>query len=96
MEAGLRSADAVVLRRCQIILASTRWELAPRIAAQLGCSDQTVRNVLHAFNTAGTTTLARRSSRPHTIRVAIDAAGGERLRDLVHASPRDVGKPTSV
>ena len=96
VETGLRSADAVVLRRCQIMLASTRGETAPRIAAHLGCCAQTVRDVLHAFNTDGTATLARGSTRPHTIRVAIDAAGGERLRDLLHTSPRDFGKPTSL
>lgn len=96
VEAGLRSPDACVLRRSQILLASTRGETAPRIAAQLGCSDQTVLNVVHAFNVEGCGMLARRSTRPHTIRVAIDAAGGERLRDVLQASPRDFGQPTSV
>ena len=33
--AGLRSPDAFVLRRCQIVLASARGERAPRIAEQL-------------------------------------------------------------
>ncbi len=96
LEAGLRSSDACVLRRCQILLASTRGETAPRIAAQLGCSDQTVLDVLHAFTADGIAMLARRSTRPHTIRVAIDAAGAERLCELLHASPRDFGKPTSL
>ncbi|HZA22804.1 MAG TPA: hypothetical protein VFA32_09415 [Dehalococcoidia bacterium] len=31
LEAGLRSSDAFVLRRCQILLASARGELAPRL-----------------------------------------------------------------
>ena len=96
LEAGLRSSDAVVLRRCQILLASIRGDTAPCIAAHLGCSDQTVRDVLHAFNAEGAAMLARRSTRPHTIRVAIDAAGAERLRAVLHASPRDFGKPTSL
>jgi hypothetical protein len=49
LEAGLRSKDLYVLRRCQILLASARGEWVPRIAATLGCDDQTVRNVLRAF-----------------------------------------------
>ena len=96
VETGLRSSDAIVFRRCQIILASARGDTAPTIAGQLSCSDQTVLNVLHRFNADGVASLARRSTRPHTIRVAIDADGAERLRELLHASPRDFGKPTSL
>lgn len=51
VERGLRSSDAYVLRRCQIPLASAWGERAPRIAAQLGCDDQTVLDVVHAFTT---------------------------------------------
>ena len=41
LEEGLRSKDAFVLRRCQILLASARGERAPRIArAALGCNPQ--------------------------------------------------------
>src|SRR5215208_6864659 len=48
LEAGLRSSDAFVLRRCQILLASSRGEHPPRIAENLGCGSQTVRNAIHA------------------------------------------------
>ena len=96
VEAGLRSSDALVLRRCQMVAASARGELAPAISRHLGCSDQTVRQVLHAFNAQGTAALARRSSRPHTIRAAFDADGCDRLREVLHQSPRVFGKPTSV
>jgi transposase len=96
VEAGLRSPDASVLRRCQIVLASVRGETARQIGDTLGCSDQWVHDVVHAFNTNGLVSLHRRSRRPHTIHVAFDAAGCERLRDLVNRSPRDFGKPTSV
>jgi hypothetical protein len=40
--------------------------------------------------------LARGSSRPRTIHVAFDAGRAERLRDLLHQSPRQFGKPTSL
>jgi transposase len=96
LEDGLRSPDAFVLRRCQIVLASARGERVPQIARSVGCSEQTVRNVLHAFNARGLGALGRRSSRPHTIHAVFAAAGDERLRDLLHQSPRDFGKPTSV
>ena len=96
IEDGLRSPDAFVLRRCQILRASARGDSAPAIAAALGCSDQTVRDALHAFNRDDLAALERRSSRPHTIRPAIDADGAERLRELLHQSPRAFGKPTSV
>jgi DNA-binding NarL/FixJ family response regulator len=49
----LRSSHAFVLRRCQILLASARGELAPQIAHHLGCDSQTVRNAIWAFNRVG-------------------------------------------
>jgi transposase len=96
MTAGLRSTDAFTVRRCQILLASARGERPRRIAAVVGCSDQAVRDAIRAFAADGTAALTRRSSRPHTTRPAFDAAGAERLRELLHHSPRDVGQETSV
>lgn len=97
LEAGLRSPDAYELRRCQILLASDRGEWVPRIAATLGCNDQTVRNVIREFERDGLAAcLARGSNRPHTIQAKVDAATAERLRALLHQSPRTFGKPTSV
>jgi transposase len=94
--AGLRSSDAFVHRRAQILLASARGEPAPQIARQLGCDPQTVRNALAAFNARGLAALRKGSSRPHRFRVAFDLARGEQLRALLHQSPRTFGKPTSV
>ena len=93
---GLRSSDAFVLRRSQILLASARGESAPHIARQLGCDDQTVRNAIAAFNSRGLAALRKGSSRPHRFRVAFDLARGEQLRALLHQSPRTFGKPTSL
>ena len=94
--AGLRSADAFVHRRSQILLASARGQPAPEIARQLGCTAQTVRNAIAAFHTRGLAALRKGSSRPHRFRVAFDLARGEQLRALLHQSPRSFGKPTSV
>ncbi len=97
LEAGLHSKDVYVLRRCQILLASGRGEWVPRIAATLGCNDQTVRNVIREFERGGLEAcLARGSTRPHTIHAKVDAVAAEQLRALLHPSPRTFGKPTSV
>jgi transposase len=94
---GLRSPDAFVLRRCQILLASARGERAPRIAAQLGCDDQTVLDALHAFNAHGLPALRKGSSRPTRLRpAAFGPPQAEALRALLHQSPRRFGKPTSL
>jgi hypothetical protein len=93
---GLRSTDAFVLRRCQILLASADRRQVPAIAGALRCNRQTVRNAIHAFNTRGVAALVPGSSRPHTIQAAFDADRAEALRDLLHRSPRDFGHPTSL
>ena len=93
---GLRSSEAFVLRRSQILRASARGESAPHIARQLGCDDQTVRNAIAAFNTRGLAALRKGSSRPHRVHAAFDPARGEQLRALLHQSPRTFGKPTSL
>ena len=96
VQAGLRSADAFVLRRCQILAASERKERAPRIARNLGCGEQTVRNVLRAFNQVGLACLKRGSSRPHVMHTAFPPDQAERLKALLHQSPRCFGRPTSI
>src|SRR2546430_7554505 len=96
VEAGLRSSDAFVLRRCQILLASARGERATAIARQLGCDDQTVREAIHAFNTNGLAALRPGSRRPHTNRAALDTDHSEQLRALLHQRPRTFNQPTSV
>jgi transposase len=96
LAAGLRSSDAFILRRSQILLASARGEPAPHIARQLGCDPQTVRNAIAAFNATGWAALRKGSARPHRIHAAFDAARGEQLRALLHQSPRVFDKPTSL
>jgi transposase len=95
LERGLRSSDAFVLRRCQILVASARGERAPQIAQHLGCDDQTVLTAVHAFNAVGLAALEQGSSRPHRTRLVFSAEQTEQLRALLHRSPRDFGHPTS-
>jgi transposase len=96
VKAGLRSADAFVLRRGPILLASARQERATAIARQLGCDDQTVRDVIKGFNTRGLAVLQAGSSRPHRLHQAIADQDLPRLRELMQRGPRSFGKPTSV
>ena len=97
LEAGLRSRDAFVLRRSQILLASSsRGESPPKIAASLGCASQTVRNAIHDFNERGLDALEPGSSRPKRTRAAFDEEGAERLREMLHRSPREFGRDSSL
>ena len=94
---GLAGQDLYEVRRCQILLASDRGEWAPHIAEMLGCTDQTVRNVVREFEQAGLEAcLTRGSSRPQTIHRKVDAVADEQLRALLHQSPRTFGKATSI
>jgi transposase len=97
LEDGLRSSDAFILRRCQTLLASSRGENAYRIARSLGCDAQTARTALKRFNEGGLQeALRKRSSRPKKSRAAFDEGQAERLREMLHRSPREFGKDTSL
>jgi transposase len=96
LEAALRSPDAFVLRRAQILLASARGEGIGQIAPLVGLSRQAVRQIIHAFDAQGMAALARRSHRNHTLYYCFDTAGAEALRSLLHKSPRTFGQETSV
>jgi transposase len=97
LEANRRTADAFRVRRAQIVLASAR-RLSPKPIAQLvGCSVQTVRNVIRAFNAQGVEGLGKQSNRPKTVAPVLDATCCARLQHLLHQSPRLYGgKPTGV
>jgi transposase len=97
LAAGLRSSDAFVLRRCQILLASVRGETAPRIAKTLSCDEQTARHAIHAFNQAGLSALQAGSSRPHHLPTVLRAdVTAEQFKTVLHRPPRDFGFETSL
>lgn len=96
LEAGLRSKNAFVLRRCQILLASSRGQSPPKIAGSLRCGSQTARNAIHAFNRRGMEALVVGSSRPKDVHAAFEERGAEALKELLHHSPRKFGKQTSL
>jgi transposase len=96
LEAGLRSKDAFVMRRCQILLASARANSPPKIAENLGCASQTVRNAIRAFDERGLDALTPGSSRPKRVHAAFDGKNAEALREMLHRSPREFGRELSV
>jgi len=96
LKAGLRSSDGFELRRCQIILASARGDHAITIAHNVGCSDEAVREAIKAFNRVGLQALKPGSRRPHKTQAAFAAEQAERLKEILHQSPRTFGKPSSV
>ena len=79
-----------------MLLSSDKGQRPSQIAAALGCSAQAVRDVLRAFTTAGLDCLRRQSSRPKTPHAAWPTERDEDLRALLHQSPRNLGKSTSL
>jgi transposase len=96
LEAGLRSKDTFTLRRSQMLLASSRGDEVPPIARNLGCGQQTVRDAIHDFNTRGLDALTPGSSRPRRTRDAFDHQRAEALREMLHHSPREFGRDSSL
>ena len=96
LKVGLRSPEAFTLRRCQVLLQNADGQPPKAIAAAVGCCVQSVRNAIHAFEAEGLACLHEKSSRPKATRDSLDDAGRLRLRDLLHRSPRDFGKPTGL
>ena len=96
LEAGLRSKDTFTLRRSQMLLASSRGDEVPRIARNLGCGQQTVRDAIHDFNERGSDALTPGSSRPKRTRAAFDEEGAEAIREMLHRSPREFGRDSSL
>ena len=96
LRAGLRSPVAFTLRRCQVLLASADGSRPAQIAERFGRASQSVRNAIRAFAAEGLDCLEEKSHRPKSVRPEIDDAGCERLRALLHRSPRDFGESTSL
>jgi transposase len=96
LQAGLRSSDGFTVRRCHMLLASARGDTTPVIAKAIGCSPQAVRNVLRGFETRGLAGVALQSRRPHTAAKVFDTQRSERLKALLHQSPRQYGKVRST
>ena len=96
LELGRRSRQAFTARRCQILLASSRGERVSKIALSLGCATQTVRNVIRDFHACGLASIVEKSRRPKSVQPVLDDSKCEQLKALLHSSPRQFSKPTSL
>jgi transposase len=96
LDSGLRSRDAIELRRCQILLASADGQRPSQIAAHVGCTPQAVRNTIRSFHTTSTECLRPKRPGPKNAVPILDDLKCERLRAIVHERPRAFGKATSL
>ncbi len=93
---GLRSGAAFTWRRCQMLLVSADGKTPRQIARPLGCTDQTVRNVMRVFERAGVACLKPQSSVPKARHPELDTAKCETLRAWLPAAPRQFGQGRSL
>jgi transposase len=96
LEASRRAKSAFTVRRAQIVLLSAAGQPPRAIAAGLGCARQTVRNAIRAFHARGLAALTEGSSRPKSAAPVLDGAKLERLRVILHQSPRAFGQARST
>ncbi len=95
LTSGLRSAEAFTLRRCQILVASADGQAVAQIAKNLSCARQTVRNVIHEFETRGLSCLEHGSNVPVSVEPVLTAEKREQVQAIMHQSPRTFGKAQS-
>ena len=96
LEKGLRSSDSFIMRRSQVILFSADGMSLREIARRVGYGRESVRMVVRGFNEEGLAVLQRKSRRPHHIRRAYTEENAEKLKGLLHRSPREFGKDTGL
>jgi transposase len=98
MRGGLRSANAFVLKRCQIVLASNEGQSVPEIYQRFGYPQNSIRQVVHAFNQDKLAALCKKSCRPKTgpaAQAVLDQDKREALRTVLEQSPRAFDKEAS-
>ena len=78
------------------VIGQRTWRPRPRIARNVGCDDETVREIIKAFNARGVAILTPGSRRSHHTQAAFPAGKAEKLKELLHQSPRTYGKETGV
>ena len=96
LQTGLRSKDAFVMRRSQILLANSRGLSPANIARSLGCASQTLTNSIQACNDRGLLALTPGSSPPKHVHAAFDEQSAESLREMLYRSVREFGYDSSL
>ncbi len=96
LEKAKRASDACQMKRAQILLASSQGLTTTGIEKQFGYSAEYARQMIHRFNEQGVSCLKRRSSAPKTTETIVDAEKCERIKQIMHKTPRLYGKASSV
>ncbi|MCG3211960.1 MAG: hypothetical protein FOGNACKC_05606 [Anaerolineae bacterium] len=78
------------------MLASNEGQKPSVIAKNLRCASQTVRNVIHDFEQRGLACLEPGSNAPLSVEPVLTAEKREQIRAMLHQSPRNFGKPSSL
>ncbi len=93
---GLRAADGFTVRRSQILLASAGGAGPAAAGAAVGLTAQAARNAIRAFHAEGVGCLARKPPVAKTPAAVWDRRHDGGVKDLLHRSPRTLGKPTGL
>lgn len=94
---SLKSNNGFTVRRAQMILKSADERLkVDEIGEQLGCTGQTVREAIHAFEREGLNCLNAKQMGRKDDQRAFDDEGREALQELIRRSPRDYGHERSL
>ena len=71
-------------------------EVSSEDRRDLGCASQTASNAIRAFNETRPRRPHPGSSRPKRVHAAFDEEGAEALREMLHRSPREFGRQSSL
>jgi hypothetical protein len=93
---GLKSADGFTVRRCQVLLASADGAGPAAAGGAVGLTAQAARNAIRAFHAEGVGCLARKPPVAKTPAAVWDRGHDGDVKDLLHLSPRTLGKPTGL
>ena len=97
LKQGLRSSSSFTVRRSQIVLLSADDRLKPvAMGIRLRCSDQCVRDAIHAFESEGLSSIQTKSRARRTAHATFDQAGRDWLKSVIRQSPRTFGYETSL
>ena len=93
---GLKSDSGFTVRRSQMILLSAAGQKAEEIGSGLGCTGQTVRAAIRAFQAEGSQSLYEKTHARQDDQRALQDEDQERLREIIRRSPRDFGDSRSL
>ncbi len=96
LDKAKRATDACEMKRSQILLVSSQGLTTVAIEKQFGYSAEYARQMIHRFNSEGTSCLKRKSSAPKTQEAIVDVGKCEQIKQIMHKSPRLFGKASSI